>query len=1278
MTSRLIKSLVKWASALVFTLPVATPVRAVDEAVLRQESAKARTQISARRLSLPLDQLEGLIERTARSNYVQRVLTAPAAQWDAAVVKDILTLFPGAPDAVRVRSRPALIQAAEAGNLDVVETLLAAGANVDIEDYTFTARSGSGRTALMLAIERGKYDVAEALLDAKANPNKVGSDGRSVLTLAATRLPFEAGSTLAQREQRQFDLVRRLLDAGANPLEITTGGAGIKPAIEQAFQMNRPALLDLMLTNSTRWTEIASTGDTLVHLAARWGRSNALTVLLDRGLPVNATNRAGLTPLQGVALLPGATSRATPAPITSAHSAFLSAGRLPLTAQAIENKRATAELLVARGAVLDVFSTAGLGKTDELADFIRRHPPLRDARDSTGRQPLHWAAIAGEPEAAALLLRAGVSPNVAVSSPLSNSTATTISPLHYYGFVAPLVKQPPDFDGTGWTPLHFAADASHSNLVSQFLAAKADPNAADASGQTPLDVAASRNRGDLVQLLLRRGAKLRSGDGFTTPLHHAVRHYNTSLIEALLRHGARIEARDEIGRTPLAWACDQRNLPLIELLLKRGANINAADTNGNTVLHTLAARSDDQVYPPLAQPWWAKLAAQSKWAQPIVGYLLSIAILKPPATPSSPPQSISLTTWLLERKASARATNRLGQTPLHLIYSLSHAEARSMQRQRDLIGALLKAGAEVNAQDLHRQSPLDVALASRAFGTVTNLLLFSPRLDLRDAQGRTVLHRLVETNLYDGRAAIQLLLKHGAPLTVRDQRGRTPLLALAANWAHGAAGAAEVLLDAGAAVDDRDNEGETFLHLAARARSYEYDVAQFIKQHEAQFKPLVNATNLQGDTPLHLAARSNLRQFSRALLDLGANPGARDQQGRTVYEIAAPFGDLIPAELRPPELRTDFFNAIAQGDLATVDAWLKFAPGLASTTGSGAEPPLRFAARLRQTNIADRLLAVGAPLDPFTATALGRTNDLRQLVAATNPPPSPGQLARWLHDAINFRQPPAARLLIEAGASLIEQDDLGHSALGLALVSAQTELADSLRQRGAKLNLFDSLALNDTALARELIEANPSLATTASPGGRMPIQTAVENGNVEMARQLFARGATLSGVPNLLTTAAEQGSVPLGRLLVEHGAQVNLPDHRGLLPLHRAAALGHDEFIALLLDHGAAINTPAGRSGTTYYRGDYKFTTSGATALHLAAVYARTNTVKFLLARGANRNAVNASGQTPLELVRSTPHGFAPPSVISASRVPPSQRPSLRDAAVKDAVIALLSEGQGK
>jgi ankyrin repeat protein len=131
---------------------------------------------------------------------------------------------------------------------------------------------------------------------------------------------------------------------------------------------------------------------------------------------------------------------------------------------------------------------------------------------------------------------------------------------------------------------------------------------------------------------------------------------------------------------------------------------------------------------------------------------------------------------------------------------------------------------------------------------------------------------------------------------------------------------------------------------------------------------------------------------------------------------------------------------------------------------------------------------------------------------------------------------------------------------------------------------------------------------------------------------------TIGATP--LLRASKAGDNPEAiRLLLEHGARVDLPNVDGITPLMTAAGMGHgnnasrgkynteDDSVAaipLLLKAGANINAQAN---------------DGQTALHSAVQKGWNNVVKFLAENGANLEAKDNRGRTPLDYAKGNAGG---------------------------------------
>jgi ankyrin repeat protein len=90
----------------------------------------------------------------------------------------------------------------------------------------------------------------------------------------------------------------------------------------------------------------------------------------------------------------------------------------------------------------------------------------------------------------------------------------------------------------------------------------------------------------------------------------------------------------------------------------------------------------------------------------------------------------------------------------------------------------------------------------------------------------------------------------------------------------------------------KDECGLTPLHWAAMSHSKE--MTEFLLKNNASTEPL---DNLFGATPLVLAVARRLESQMEALLDYGADPNARDRNGRTPMQHAKEVGQTAMIDM---------------------------------------------------------------------------------------------------------------------------------------------------------------------------------------------------------------------------------------------------------------------------------------------------------------------------------------------------------------------------------------------
>ncbi len=181
--------------------------------------------------------------------------------------------------------------------------------------------------------------------------------------------------------------------------------------------------------------------------------------------------------------------------------------------------------------------------------------------------------------------------------------------------------------------------------------------------------------------------------------------------------------------------------------------------------------------------------------------------------------------------------------------------------------------------------------------------------------------------------------------------------------------------------------------------------------------------------------------------------------------------------------------------------------------------------------------------------------------------------------------------------------------------------------------------------------ANPQAANRA---GATPLFLASTTGDAAMIEKLLKGGADanapiLAHGETALMMAARSGNLNAVKVLLDHGAQVNAKENlRGTTAIMWAAEEGHADVIKYLADHGAdiklvsAVITPPRRRGLgfappTAPPGPAK---GGLAPLHFATRQGSMESVRVLLAAGADVNQTTADGSSPLLVA--VQNGFYP------------------------------------
>jgi ankyrin repeat protein len=183
-------------------------------------------------------------------------------------------------------------------------------------------------------------------------------------------------------------------------------------------------------------------------------------------------------------------------------------------------------------------------------------------------------------------------------------------------------------------------------------------------------------------------------------------------------------------------------------------------------------------------------------------------------------------------------------------------------------------------------------------------------------------------------------------------------------------------------------------------------------------------------------------------------------------------------------------------------------------------------------------------------------------------------------------------------------------------------------------SLLREFADGRTDLIFELLRQSASPDTIED--GASLLQWCAYYGDVSAMKFLLAHGVSLDSLGDDfgLNAAVFHGHWRLCKFLLEHGADANLADPAtGETPLHTVLCstdrLVSDRVLTVLLAHGANPNvaTKIGAETGGFMR-DAR--TRGETPLHRAAAFGDENTIQLLLDAGAQIDARDAIGDTPL------------------------------------------------
>ncbi|XP_069576175.1 histone-lysine N-methyltransferase EHMT1a isoform X1 [Brachyistius frenatus] len=210
------------------------------------------------------------------------------------------------------------------------------------------------------------------------------------------------------------------------------------------------------------------------------------------------------------------------------------------------------------------------------------------------RTPLHAAAAEGHQEVCHMLVQAGASLDMLdeeqrtpLMAACENNHLDTVKYLLRAGAAVG------HKDATGFTCLHLAAKLGHYDIVHHLLAkASKHINGQDDGGWTPVTWAIEYKHMELVRLLLDKGADVNIRDKEENVcLHWAALSGCDDIAQTLLEARCDLTAVNVHGDSPLHVAARENHLECVMLFLSRGADVSQRNREGETTLDCCACGS---------------------------------------------------------------------------------------------------------------------------------------------------------------------------------------------------------------------------------------------------------------------------------------------------------------------------------------------------------------------------------------------------------------------------------------------------------------------------------------------------------------------------------------------------------------------------------------------------------------------------------------------------------------------------------------------------------------
>ncbi|KAK0625339.1 ankyrin repeat-containing domain protein [Bombardia bombarda] len=722
-----------------------------------------------------------------------------------------------------------------------------------------------------------------------------------------------------------------------------------------------------------------------------------------------------------------------------------------------------------------------------------------------------------------------------------------------------------------------------------------------------LSFAASEGRAELIDQLSGAGALSQSilaftnQDGFT-PLLRAVRGGHLQTVDVLLRHGASLEATTRDGSNALHTATQLGDNAMVQKILglegrPQVATINthgydavkiAAESGFYGILELLLAEVDKKVIDkplPSSNRTPIFLAA-------VHGHAESVELLlRHGADPMIHDDNESSALYHAAKEGDV------------VVFSLLLASSayQSVRVKKNIGGAA--TGEEATREDARHQgfalhdlqACLLVAAEHRQLPIIESLLDYEINMDSPGEGKNTALHLAARMGFAD---VAEMLLKRGCQVDLRNAKSMAPVQ-LAAQ--HGNLEVVKILVEKKANIDSGSDPEPPFaieptlsaLELAAKGGYVQ--VVQYLV--ESDHKPAPKALGLAAESGRSAVIKVLMSHKSmvgddeesiepanqKAILE-AARAALMGQYPKVLDELLPPKIAQRLLEDVPNDMYELLYLAISNGDGDAIQILAEKGYDMNRKDGSGSHP-LHLAVDHKKADVIEPLAKNGATVDTCN------DNNETPLYSASK---------SHMKDAVE------KLLEMKADPNICSQPDRSAALHAACQTLGRNQNEDALKVISCLLEHDASPALKDRKGWTPLHHAAKNLDAC-----RLIIGSHGERSSLLAERS--------NGGSTPLMRAAQNGSVEVMKLFLEHGADPTNLNKFGSSALHWAARGRHRDAVKLLIDNKHRVVSPSIRDS------------SGPTVLHGAVFGGNQEIIEYLVSlQGVDINAQVERLGTPL------------------------------------------------